>query len=98
MITTASHMSDSTTQKEMDQMAISHHKNEEVKGGGETMISEYRPLLCSVEEAAALLGISRTAVFRLIKESQLRSVKIQKRRLIPLAALDEFVSELLEAS
>ncbi len=62
------------------------------------MSTETRALLCSVEEAASLLGISRTAVFRLIKEKELRSVKIQKRRLVPLVALDEFVSDLMEAS
>ena len=57
-----------------------------------------RALLCSVEEAAAILGISRTAVFQLLKENRLRSVKIQKRRLVPLSALDQFVHDLLEAS
>lgn len=57
-----------------------------------------RALLCSVDEAAESLGVSRSIVFRLIKDGRLRSVKIHKRRLIPLAALDEFVAGLMEVS
>lgn len=55
-------------------------------------------LLVSVEEAAEALAISRTAVFRLLREGRLRSVKIDKRRLIAVAALHHFVNELPEAS
>ncbi len=65
--------------------------------GGDDMESDKR-LLCSVEEAAEALCISRTAIFRLLKDGELRSVKIHKRRLISLAALHAFVSELAEAS
>ncbi|MEM9563084.1 MAG: excisionase family DNA-binding protein [Actinomycetota bacterium] len=57
-----------------------------------------RALLCSVDEAAESLGVSRSIVFRLIKDGRLRSVKIHKRRLIPLSALDEFVADLLDVS
>lgn len=57
-----------------------------------------RALLCSVDEAAECLGVSRSVIFRLIRDGQLRSVKIHKRRLIPLSVLDEFVAGLLEAS
>lgn len=55
-------------------------------------------LLVSVEEAAVALGISRTAVFRLLREGRIRSVKIDKRRLIAVTALHDFVSELPQAS
>ena len=43
-------------------------------------------------------GVSPSIVFRLIKDGRLRSVKIHKRRLIPLAVLDEFVADLLDVS
>ena len=63
----------------------------------ETVKRHDQALLCSVEDAAERLAISRSVVFRLIKDGRLRSVKIHKRRLVPIAALDEFVTELLEA-
>lgn len=65
-----------------------------IENAGETELR----LLVSAEEAAAALGISRTAVFQLLREGRLRSVKIRKRRLIPVAALHDFVDGLAEAS
>jgi excisionase family DNA binding protein len=52
----------------------------------------YRP-----KDAAVVLGMSRTAVFRLIKTGELRSVKHEGYRLIPASALLEFAQR-LEAS
>jgi excisionase family DNA binding protein len=52
----------------------------------------YRP-----KDAAAVLGMSRTAVFRLIKTGELRSIKHEGYRLIPASALLEFARR-LEAS
>ncbi len=52
----------------------------------------YRP-----KEAATVLGMSRTAVFRLIKTGELRSIKHEGYRLIPASALVEFACR-LEAS
>jgi excisionase family DNA binding protein len=49
----------------------------------------YRP-----KEAAAVLSMSRTAVFRLIKTGELRSVKREGYRLIPAGALLEFAQKL----
>lgn len=57
-----------------------------------------RSLLCSVDEAAELLSIGKTNVFKLLKTGQLRSVKLGGRRLIPRAVLEDFVAGLLEAS
>ncbi len=66
------------------------------------MESQYRrrdrSLLCTVDEAAELLSIGRTSTYQLMRSGQLRSVKVGARRLIPWAALEEFVTELLEAS
>jgi len=49
----------------------------------------YRP-----KEAAAVLSMSRTAVFRLIKTGELRSIKHEGYRLIPASALLEFARRL----
>lgn len=53
------------------------------------------PLLVSVEKAAVVLGIGRSATFDLIRRNELMSVKIGARRLIPLRALEDLVSRLL---
>ncbi len=55
-------------------------------------------LLVTVDEAAVLLSISRSAIYRLMKAGELQTVKIQKRRLVPRSAIHDFVSDLLEAS
>jgi len=49
----------------------------------------YRP-----RDAATVLGMSRTAVFRLIKTGELRSIKRDGYRLIPTAALVDFARAL----
>lgn len=49
----------------------------------------YRP-----KDAAVVLGMSRTAVFRLIKTGELRSIKRYGYRLIPASALLEFAQRL----
>ena len=51
----------------------------------------YRP-----KDAAVVLGMSRTAVFRLIKTGELRSIKHEGYRLIPARALLEFAQRLEE--
>jgi excisionase family DNA binding protein len=51
-------------------------------------------LLYTVEEAAALLSLSRTSVFQLISEHKLAAVKIGGRRRVAHRALDEFVTSL----
>ncbi|MFG1879372.1 helix-turn-helix domain-containing protein [Sphaerisporangium sp. NPDC049003] len=45
----------------------------------------YRP-----KDAATALGISRTAVFRLIKTGELQSIKREGYRLVPAWALRDF--------
>jgi excisionase family DNA binding protein len=55
-----------------------------------------QPRLLRVEEAAQLLGIGRSLAYHLIRTGRLRSIKIGSRRLIPLAAIDEAISALLE--
>jgi len=53
----------------------------------------YRP-----KDAAVMLGMSRTAVFRLIKTGELRSIKHEGYRLIPASALKQFARKLEAAA
>jgi excisionase family DNA binding protein len=54
-------------------------------------------LLYTAEEAAEILKISRCKVYDLLRNRELRSVKIGGSRRIPRAALEEYVAALLEA-
>lgn len=49
-------------------------------------------VLYTVTEAAEALRISRTAVYELIRSEQLRTVKVGRRRLVPVDALPECVA------
>ena len=51
-------------------------------------------VLYSVDEAAVALRLSRSALYELIRSGRLRSVKSGRRRLVPVAALAEYVAEL----
>lgn len=44
------------------------------------------------EEAAPMLGVGRNGVYALIRSGQLRSIKVGRKLLIPLSAIDEFLS------
>jgi excisionase family DNA binding protein len=59
-----------------------------------TLKSEVVPLLYRVDEAAAALPLSRSSVYELIRSGQLRSVKQDRRRLVPVTALAEYVASL----
>lgn len=52
------------------------------------------PVLVSVTEAAAALGIGTTKTKALIASGELRSVQIDRRRLVPVSALPELVDRL----
>lgn len=54
-----------------------------------------RRLTYSVTETAQMLGISKTAVKRLLRRSAIPSVKISGRRLIPATALDAYVRQMM---
>lgn len=51
-------------------------------------------LLYNIPDAAERLGVGRTSIYGLIDRGELRSVRIGRRRLVPAAALDEFVEKL----
>jgi excisionase family DNA binding protein len=58
-----------------------------------SLVTQVR-LLYSVEEAAELLGIGRTFMFELVATRQVDSIKVGKRRKIPRAALEGYISRL----
>jgi excisionase family DNA binding protein len=43
-------------------------------------------------EAALLLGVCRDTVYVLLRSGQLRSIKAGRARLIPLSAIDDYLS------
>ena len=52
------------------------------------------PRLLAIKQAIYELGISRTALYELIKDGTLKTVKIGRRRLIPIEAIDELIAGL----
>ena len=44
------------------------------------------------EEAAPMLGIGRNGVYTLVRSGQLRSIKVGRKILIPLSAIEEFLN------
>ena len=69
-------------------------------GGHETIMTTSRiqpdvpALLYRVDEAAVALRLSRSVLYELIRTGQLRTVKARRRRLVPVAALAEYVDSL----
>jgi len=55
-------------------------------------------VLYDVDEAAEALRLSRSALYELIRSGRLRSVKSGRRRLVPVAALAEYVAGLESAA
>lgn len=52
------------------------------------------PLLIDVEEGARLLGIGRSRFYLLLQTGEVESLKIGRRRVVPLTALEAFVERL----
>jgi excisionase family DNA binding protein len=48
--------------------------------------------LLSIDQAAATLGVGRTAVYALMDSRRLRNLKVGSRRLIPAEALRDFIA------
>lgn len=47
--------------------------------------------LLSVREAADYLGVGRTALYGLLASGEVRSMRVGRRRLVPAAAIDEYI-------
>ncbi|RFU42751.1 DNA-binding protein [Actinomadura logoneensis] len=55
-------------------------------------------LVLTVDEAAERLRVSRWTLYNLIRSNQLRTVKIGRRRLVPVSALVECLDQLSEVA
>ena len=53
-------------------------------------------LLLTVSEAAEMLAISRSKLYELIASNAIRSVRIDGSRRIPIAALTDYINQLME--
>jgi excisionase family DNA binding protein len=58
-------------------------------------IAALQAKLLPVEAVMAQLGVGRSTVYELLGSNQLRSVKIRRRRLVPQAAVDELIANLI---
>lgn len=52
------------------------------------------PRLLAIKQVIYELGISRTAIYELIECGKLKTVKIGRRRLVPIEAIEEFIASL----
>jgi excisionase family DNA binding protein len=52
------------------------------------------PRLLAIKQAIYELGISRTALYELIEAGKLKTVKIGRRRLVPVEAIEELIAGL----
>jgi excisionase family DNA binding protein len=52
------------------------------------------PRLLAIKQAIYELGISRTALYELIEDGRLKTLKIGRRRLVPIEAIEELIAGL----
>jgi excisionase family DNA binding protein len=57
---------------------------------------ESKPILVSVDDAAQMLSIGRTAAWELVRKQRIKSVKIGRTRRVPVSAVQEYVQRLLD--
>lgn len=58
------------------------------------VVTQLNARLNPVEIVMGRLGLGRSTVFALLASGQLRSVKVGRRRLVPEAAIVEFIANL----
>jgi excisionase family DNA binding protein len=49
------------------------------------------PLLVTVREAAALLGLGRDRAYELVRSGRIRCIQVGRKRLVPRSELEAFV-------
>jgi excisionase family DNA binding protein len=52
------------------------------------------PRLLAVKQAIYELGIGRTAIYELIDSGKLKTVKIGRRRLVPIESIEKLIANL----
>ncbi|WP_369359598.1 helix-turn-helix domain-containing protein [Streptomyces sp. cg2] len=63
-----------------------------------SMAHGVQPRLYSIEVAAELCGVGRSTAFEEIRLGRLRTVRIGRRRLVPLKYIDDYVALLMRES
>ena len=53
---------------------------------------EGQRLAVSIEDAGAMCGIGRTTLYAALNDGTLRSIKVGRRRLIPISALEAWLA------
>jgi len=56
------------------------------------------PLAHQIPEACRRIGIARTSIYQLIKDGEIKSIKVGARTLIPETELQRFIAKRLEAA
>ena len=59
-------------------------------------MNERQPRLLRPEEAAALLAVSRSKVYELMRSGRLGAIKIDGSRRVPVDAVDDFIERARE--
>ena len=57
-----------------------------------------KPILLTISEASDCLRVSRHTIYRLLNERKLASIRILKRRLVPLKAVEDFIAREAEGT
>lgn len=68
------------------------------KDAGEVVNLRARPEFLTPQEAGERLGVSRTTAVRAIKSGELEATKVGNRHRIPVAAVDAYRKQLLDAA
>jgi excisionase family DNA binding protein len=70
----------------------------ETTGSHEAPSMQHLPKCISIIEAAKALSVSRSKVFELVGSGELLSIKIGRRKVIPIAGLQEFIDRAVATS
>jgi len=57
-------------------------------------VPEFEPIAVAIPNAAAMLGISRSKFYELLDTGEIEGIRIDRRNLIPVSTLREFVETL----
>ena len=52
---------------------------------------DFKPLLVSVNDTMALLSLSKSKIYKLLRARELERIKVDKKTLIPVASLEAFI-------
>jgi excisionase family DNA binding protein len=72
---------------------LSHGASDAAASEAEALDSVPVPLAVSPRKAAQYLDVGHDAIYQLLRQGRLRSVKLGRRRLIPMTELQRFLSD-----